>query len=232
MKSLSFWARDNKAIARIIIIALQLFLISSAFVLGSLLQFSGSPNIYWIVLAFLMLMGVIFYPGKNQNQKFNPYILQKICDGIIVITSFFLILLTVNYISFQQEVSEPVGSSIIVKNEVQLLSTSKRVSKKNFRKHLKTFIKKLRQRGKSLSTVMQIILIVLVLALAAAACYGIIFLSCSILCSGGGFLGLLVLFGIPAVLFGAAALIDKITDGGLSRGRYKDIRRRRSIIPW
>ena len=232
MKSLSFWARDHIVIARLIITALHLLLISIAFVLGSLLQFSGSSNIYWIVLAFLVLVGVIFYPGKNKYLKFNPYILQKVCDGILVITSFFLIILTVNYISFQQEVSASPGSTYIVKNEAQLLSTSKRVSKKTFRKHLKTYIKKIRKSGKSLSTAVQIILIVLVIALAAAASYGIIFLSCSILCSGGGFLGLFVLFGIPAVLFGAAVLIDKITEGGLSRGGYKEIRRKRPIIPW
>ena len=235
MKSLSFWARDHKFVARIIIIFCYCLLILCSIFLSELIMLPGFKWGYIMIPIAMALAGFIFYPAKkNKNKYHNFYTRQKVCDASLIIGTF-LCLFLLNASPVNIRISEPVNASSIYSNSVKVLPSTQHSfkSKKRLRKTFRNYVRQLRNGDKPLSPTVQFILITLVILVAGSAMFGIMVLSCNVACSGGGFLGLLILLlGTAGITIGAAFLIRKISEGGYETKRYRENRRKKPIIPF
>ena len=210
-------------------------MIISSIVLRALINLPISPAGFIIIPIAFILAGFIFYPAKkNKNKYHHFYTRQKLCDASLIIGTFFC-LFFLNNSPATLRISEPVNASSIYKNSVKVLPSTQNTykAKKKLRKSFRNYIRHLRDHGKPLSATVQFILIALLILVTGLAMYGIIVLSCNVACSGAGFLGLLIfLSGAAGITIGAAFLLRKISEGGYETKRYRQNRRKKSIIPF
>jgi len=212
MKLLSFWAKNNLYKARLLLILGQTLLVIIAFLMGAI--FSSlpyfSPETFRFIGLSLFFIGLILYPIKNTRWTFlkHSYFRQKCMDGILIFSSLFL------FFGLGQQLMEApspelIGATqtkswkaeLVVHSRTTNISPKaskkatrkqKRLERKQLRKSLKKTIKK---HKKGLSTGVKVLLILLTLLLSSVLIYGLLFLSCSLVCSGMEVLAYIVLGG-------------------------------------
>lgn len=157
MKRVSFWAHNHKVTARIIIAFIYFFLNLLGLFGGDLLSSLHivlSPAFYFIPI-LLTLGGILIYPSKKRKHFYkNFYSRQKLADGLLIIATFLFITYTGNSFNYTRKINplnsafaisilkSPVSSSIVPGNSL-VGKKSGQLSKKETRKHLRSFIKEI-----------------------------------------------------------------------------------------
>ena len=212
MKQLSLWGFRHKWTSRFLIVLSYLVLNGLGLVLGDLLfsydvQVSGFI-VYGLVAAYLAVF--LLYPfRKHRKQYSNYYRFQKTCDGVLIATSFLLVISAANLRHVPNSPFHFPSAKAIVPANVQpsappsVTKTGKVKSIiKSVKSNLSSTLQKLRAYYKSRSTGTQIVLIFLAVVLAAAALYLVLGLSCSIACAGSDGAAILVaVLGTGLVIF-------------------------------
>ena len=94
MKRVSFWARENKYSARIIIALFYLWLHFTGLFLGDIIHSFNihfTPLFYQVAIV-MTLSGFILYPLKNRKHQYkNFFARQKVADFILVSATFLFI---------------------------------------------------------------------------------------------------------------------------------------------
>jgi hypothetical protein len=220
MKSLSFWARDHKIAARIIIALCYVILNITGLFLGDLIySVSGTFNVALLLIPVIMtITGYIFYPKKKYKDSYqNFYVRQKANDFILITATFLFVVFAGNSVNRNFDLGNPVSASIIKRpaQNTQNIAKEKRshyprFSKKNLRQQLKAWRYSYRTAGDDKKS----FLTVLVIAGAIIVFFFVAALSCNISCSGNEALGTTVLIlGIAGIAYGATKLIQRITRG-------------------
>ncbi len=222
MKKLSFWSRDHKTSARILIVVGYLILNMAGLFLGDLLHsFTGNFNAAIILIPIILTMvGYFFYPDKkNKNVYKNFYSRQKLNDGFLVFATFLFLVFAGNKLNENTRWSQSASAlSInypISKNSVENKTVNTKPQKgtkayKNFKHRIKALRKAYKESSKSEKTLM----IIGVVLLAGAVGYGLAAVACGISCSGSEALAIVVfVVGLGGIIFGAVKLIQRITRG-------------------
>lgn len=221
MKRVSFWALHHKVAARSIIVLIYFFLNLLGLFFGDILSSLNivlSPAFYLFAI-LLTLGGILFYPSKKRKHFYkNFYSRQKFADGLLITATFLFITYSGNSFNYTKTINpvnpalaisiveSPVSSSIVKKNA--------HLSKKENRKHVRSFIKEIRKKYKATSHSGKTVLIILVVLGAVFLSFLILALACNIACSGSEALAYIVgVVGIAAVIFGAIKLIQSINIG-------------------
>lgn len=212
MKRLSLWAYHHPWAARLLIVLCYGVLNVTGFLIGDLLLLLG------VHLGTALLYGgtavaaitLMLYPQRRDKHRYRHYYLrQKTCDGLLIATTFLLIVSTAN---LRPGVATPFASTpvqAVVPATVYpagSIPPAKRVTKASFlsvvRNKALHIFQKARDSYKRISTRDKIILTALLALLAAAAMYGVIAWACSLSCSGSEAVGWIVLIaGTGAVIF-------------------------------
>ena len=222
MRKLSYWSRDHKQSARILIVFSYLILNVTGLFFGDLLHsIIGIFNSALILIPIILtIVGYIFYPNKKDKTAYkNFYFTQKLNDGFLIIATFLFLVFTGNKLNENRGWNQSASASSIhypssknsLKNKTANTKpqSSNSVSK-NFKERLKTLRRALK-KGTGTEKALAIFFVILVsglaLSMVAAA-------SCSLTCSGSEALGTIVLIlGIPAIIFGAVKLFQRMTRG-------------------
>ena len=223
MKKLSFWSRDHKTSARILIIVGYLILNVAGLFLGDLLHsFAGNFNAALLLIPVaLTLAGYILYPSKkNKNSYKNFYSTQKLNDGILIIATFLFIVFAGNKLNettmWSQSASAisihyPTSEKSVENKTVNTKPQKGTKAYKNFKQRIKALRKAYKESTKTEKTLM----IIGVVLLAGAVGYGLAALACGISCSGSEALAIVVfVVGLGGIIFGAVKLIQRITGRG------------------
>ncbi len=238
MKQLSFWAHNHKVAARTIIVFIYFFLNLLGLFCGDLissLNINLSPAFYFIPI-LLTLGGILLYPSKKRKHFYkNFYSRQKFADGLLMAATFLFIIYagnsfnstrTINPLSTAFAISivkPPVSSSVVPGNSLSG-KKSGQLSKKETRKHFRSFIKEIRKKYKATSNSGKTIYIILVVLGAIFLSYLMLGLACTIACSGSEALAFIVGFvGIGAVIFGAVKLIQRIKRGPPQKNKTTEV---------
>ena len=101
MKRLSYWGRDHKWSARVIIVLATVLMNACILYAGFRLEQSGIilPSALFLLAMLVYLLGVLYYPEKNQRISIGAhrfYIRQKACDGIVLGAGLVMFLLIGN----------------------------------------------------------------------------------------------------------------------------------------
>lgn len=222
MRKFSYWSRDHKQSARILIIIGYLILYVTGLFLGDLLHsISGTFNQALILIPIILtLVGYIFYPDKKNKAAYkNFYITQKLNDGFLIIATFLFLVFTGNKLNenrgWNQSASAlsihyPASEISLPNKTVNTKPQSGTKASKTFKQRLKALRKVYKESTKTEKTLM----IIGVLLIAALAACGIGAASCSLSCSGNGTASFMVFFvGTPLIIFGAIKLIQRIKRG-------------------
>lgn len=225
MKSISMWAASHKALAQICIVAIYLALNLLGLFTGDLFNSIGiifNP-LFLLIPLTISILGLIFYPSKK-NKYFikNFYIKQKFTDCLLAVATFLFIVFTGN--SFKNftinaptsfvfgfvSTTSPPAKLITEKDYKQ----SPQLSKKQFRKSIRSMVKNIRKTYKESTKTGKTIYIILAILAAAALIYLLAGLACSISCAGAEAWAYVVFFvGLSAIVFGLVKLIQRITRG-------------------
>ncbi|MEO6683804.1 MAG: hypothetical protein ABIN48_13360 [Ginsengibacter sp.] len=228
MKTLAYWARENKNTARWIICIFYVFFNLIALFLGDLFHSMniGFTSPFFLFALLLSLSGWMLYPSKRNKRDYkNFFFRQKFCDLILVSATFLFMIYFGNALNNNQNLIRNQvqaisvihsGDQIVLKNTSTEKST---FSKKQFRKEVLAKIKHLRKAYKETGKGNKTLLIALAILGALFLSMGIAALSCNIACSGSEALSIVVLvLGIGGIIFGLIKLIQRI-----SRGKRKEI---------
>lgn len=223
MRKLSYWSRDHKQLARILIVTGYLILNVTGLFLGDLVHsISGTFNYAFILIPIILTMvGYFFYPdNKNKNSYRNFYSTQKLNDGFLIMATFLFLVFAGNKLNESTRWSQSVSALSIhyptAKNSVQnkTVNTKPQSGTKAY-KTFKQRLKALRKAYKESTKTEKILMIIGVVLLAGLAGSGVAALSCNLSCSGNEALAIVVLIiGIGGIIYGGYKLIQKITGGG------------------
>jgi hypothetical protein len=222
MRKLSYWSRDHKKSARILIVFSYLILNVTGLFLGDLLHsITGTFNPALILIPIILtIVGYISYPQKKNKAAYNNfYITQKLNDCFLIIATFLFIVFTGNKLNENRGWNQSASASSIHYPSSKISLKNKTVNtkpqsgtsvSKNFIERLQTLRRALK-KGTGTEKALAIFFVILVsglaLSMVAAA-------SCSLSCSGSEALGTIVLIlGIPAIIFGAVKLFQRMTRG-------------------
>lgn len=221
MKKLSYWAKEHKIHARIIIIASFIFLNALAFFTGHSLNQLGIfflPG-FLIGCFFIFLIALIAYPLKKQKgtkvKSSLYYYLQKSCDFILAASTFCMIV----YLSNRPEnlfqfypqlkafviTSPPKDSTVKHYKSIADFHSSlldgkgNQLKWKERKKLLKEQVREIK-KDNNLSKGEKIALIVLSVLVAAGLILLVAGLSCNLSCSGSDALAAIVGIGGTAVV--------------------------------
>ncbi|HVU56953.1 MAG TPA: hypothetical protein VHD83_17950 [Puia sp.] len=220
MKKLSYWARDHRAAARILIILLQLLLTLSAVYTGQVLRtlrmrLDGSIA---VTLFLILLTAALLYPRRGRHGGLSGYRRQKACDFLVAMSCCCLLCFIVNRNYTTALVSSGVYGSLPVDHDAQ--QTRPAASNEEDRS--------VNPPRRHRHTTEKIALILCVIALAAVCFYGVASLSCSLSCSGSTGLAVVVLAGGLAGIFILGFLAIRSI---LRWGRRNKLSVRRSYMP-
>lgn len=221
MKSLSLWAYHHKGTARLLIVLCYLVLNLIGFLAGDLLLFMNLQVSAFIVylIATVFLLALVLYPSRREKHRYgNFYVWQKTCDGVLITTTFLLIISAAN---LRQAVDSPFRISTVqalvpsFALPPQKVSIQKKEHKLSFIQKAKSKLAKavqsVRSYWKSRTTAEKVLLIFLAAVLAAAALTGVLALSCNIACAGSDGAAILVaVLGSALVIFLLARAIRGI----------------------
>lgn len=222
MKKLSFWSRDHKTSARILIVVVYLILNLAGLFLGDLLHsFTGNFNAALLLIPVaLTLAGYIFYPSKKNKEAYkNFYSTQKLNDGFLIIATFLFIVFAGNKLNENARWSQsasalsinyPTSKNSVENKTVNTKPQSGTKASKKFKQRLKALRKAYKESTKTEKALM----IFGVVLLAGVVGYGLAALACNISCSGSEALAIVVLIiGVVGIIYGAVKLIQRITGG-------------------
>jgi hypothetical protein len=214
MRKLSYWSRDHKNPARILILIGYLILNVTGLFLGDLVHsISGTFNQALILIPIILtIVGYIFYPKKKYKSIYkNFYSRQKLNDLLLIGSTFMFLTFIGNNTNSVQNIHQPLFASAIVFHPSRTIKpTTVSHSSKNLRQRFKAFRKAYKDKTKSQKTMA----IIGILLLAGAMMVLIGALSCSIACSGGETLSIIVVIvGFVGVIFGASKIIKRINHG-------------------
>jgi len=249
MKHISFWAKRNKVASRSILVAIHGSLILLAIFAGMRLaacDFNIAAFIY-IPFSISYLLGMLLYPERKKQYaaagRKRIYKIQKSCDFVLALSSFFLIVAFVaSHFSekysagWDTAMASQPGPARITNESSHLLPTENEKQslthklthseKKALRHELKKELRQLLSASSKGShesagdVIGKILLIILTLALAAGLSYLVAALGCSIACSGAeGLAVIVVVFGLGGVITLSIVTIKAI----LHMGRKKKI---------
>lgn len=227
MKNLSFWGRNNKNAARLIIIVSYVFLNAIALFLGDLfysMNVAFTP-LFCALAVVLTLIGYMIYPLRSRKGEYrNFFIRQKSADFILITSTFLFIVYLGNVLNnTNNPFRNPVQAiSVITGNNAAAIHHSpvekKVVTKKDLRKKIRAEFNSLRKAYKDSTKGQKILYIALAVLAALALGYGVAILACHISCSGSEALAIVVgLVGFAGIVFGLVKVIQRIT-----RGKPKD----------
>jgi hypothetical protein len=213
MKQLSFWALMNPYKAQFIITVSQLILTIIAIYSGIWLFMQDIllPNLVFYTGLTLFFIAFACYPIRRARYAFwkKTFAKQKTMDALLVV-SYLLTAVTVSNrdanIAWKSVPPQVQKIQIALKTSVDEPVKSLSFKEKLIKKYVKFVIQQ--KVAKPLSTAEMIWGILAVLALTVLLAVLVFGLACSISCSGGNALGLLLLFGASAfVLVGLISLI-------------------------
>lgn len=212
MKHLSLWAHHHKWSARLLIVVCYFVLHAAGLMIGDLLLILhvhvSALSVYLFVAA--AMAAFILYPSRKEKHRYhNYYVRQKTCDGILIATTFLLVISAANLrhgnntpFSFSSaRAVAPVSVS-----PARILTKEPPEKKSSFFQKLTTrfthTFQKVRHWYQRLDTRDKIILTTLLALAAGLAMYGVISWACSLSCSGSEATGWIVLVaGTGVVLF-------------------------------
>lgn len=212
MKRLSLWAYHHKGAARLLIVLCYVVLNATGFLVGDLLLLLDvhvSPLLVYLVTA-AAIAAFIGYPQRKEKHRYaNFYGRQKVCDGLLITSTFLFLLCAANG---RQADNSPFSLSPVRAVVPVALPSAHVVTNENPEKKTSLFsevktrltqgIQKVRNYYKRLNTTDKIILTALLALVALAALYGVIAWSCSLSCSGSEATGWIVLVaGTGVILF-------------------------------
>lgn len=229
MHSLSIWAKQHLYTARLLLVIGQTILAIGAFLMGAL--FSSIPyfsaEIFKYIGLSLFFIGLIFYPIKHTKWRFlqYSYFRQKCMDAILIFSSIFL------FFGMGQQLMKAPTTGLIGATETKtwraelvvhsrttnvspkaskkITRKQKRLERKQLRRHLKKVIK---QNKKELSEGMKALLIIGTLLLASFLLSFLMYLSCSLACSGMDILAAITIgAGGPLVITLAVLAIRRVS---------------------
>jgi hypothetical protein len=210
MKRLSFWANQHKWSARLLIVIGYLVLNAAGFLIGDLLELLGVHVSSWFIylLCAAALCGFMAYPYPGEKHRYRCYYgKQKACDGILLTTTFLLVISAANLRHAANTPFSPSAAGAVMPASLHPsgIATKEKPSKKgSFLKKAKTkatqAFQAVRHWYKRLDTRDKIILTTLLALAAALALYGVIAWACSLSCSGPEAAGWIVLVGGTGVV--------------------------------
>ena len=212
MKRISYWAKNNAAKARIIIALSEVMLFVLAVSLGIfLMRIDIYLPLFIAMLSLLLLVtAIITYPSKEILRKLRSklYVRQKICDISISVSVFILVCFMVNRDKIiEWNIYTPLHGTCSSFKELNDGTPKKTVSKRQVRKELRAWRKKLRKDKDALTALY--VALVIIGSLGLFVLLG--GLVCGISCSGNEGLALVVLLaGTFGIVFLAVKLISNI----------------------
>ena len=223
MKSISFWAHNHKAAARISIILIYFLLNAVGLFMGDILFSMNillSP-LYYVFAILIGIFGLIIYPSKKiKSTHKNFYFQQKTADIILLISTFIFIIYTGNIIynpGYKAVENTWASNAVRLNSNTSSPGTNQRVivSKKEGHKKLRNIIREFRKRYKESTKGQKTLYIIISAIVAAGLILGVSVLSCNIGCSGSVALAYIVLFlGLGGIIFGLVKIIQRINRGG------------------
>lgn len=234
MKKLSFWAREHKWEARVLIIASLAALAVFALLSGILLRQLGLllPGIFLFASAGLYLAAFIAYPFAFQKKRERSatafYRRQKTCDMMLAATSFLLMLFFANrpekifsYGPSLQAASTlpsslPADSIQKKYKSIPAFSASLKdengvpLKWKEKKKLLKEQVRAIKQ-DRDMSDGAKAGLIILSIAVALGLVYGVAAIACNLSCSGQeGAAAVVMIGGVGVIIFLTVLVIRSI----------------------
>lgn len=239
MRSLSFWAKNNRPIAITILVITKILLVLLAYSLGRILQGGELVVPAWVyyVSIFFFVAGAVAYPASKKSKTASSgryhYWRRKTCDVVMSICCFVMITTLVNSnfgivspsnISASnapgvRPTAEEILASLAHRDKSSLTKMEKRILKKEFKKQLKLYAKakitgKKKDADKSL-------LIILTIVAALGLLYLVAALSCGLACNGAeGAATLVAILGVVGVVIGTIFVIRAINRRDRKRREY------------
>ena len=218
MRTLVYWARDNRWKARIIIIFLIYPLLNlTGWLLGDLLSYHhihiSQAWCYPLSIFFLLLFLVYPFRADKKYRHFYPW--KRTVDALMIIASFSFILIRGNNFNSPGVQQYAVTSSYAASQLTSNTSTEPSAKPaKEKKKALKKFLQNLRKKYKNMSREEKTGLIILAVFVAVLLIFGLFALTCSIACSGAEGLAYVVFFlGLGGIIFGLVRVIRRIKLG-------------------
>lgn len=222
MKSISFWASNHKATARVTIILIYFLLNAVGIFLGDILFSMNiflSP-LFYVAATLIALLGLIIYPSKRlKYSRKNFYFQQKNADIILLIGTFLFIIYTGNSVynsdfKGSDRASASTAIYLISNHSSTAIIERKVVSKKQGAKKLRNVIREFRKKYKSSTKGQKTLYIIISVIVAAGLILGVSALACNIACSGSEAIAYIILFlGIGGIIFGLIKIIQRINRG-------------------
>lgn len=218
MKKLSFWAKNNRKKAIIIIVFSHFFLAGIAIV-GGLWAFANDYFISHKMMMFLTIvfgLSIFFYPIKGQQRGWlkYSYLRQKSMDFCMTFSYLLLILSFTNQKAFElvENLNYMTASAQFIVHKVK---PNHSASKKTLRQQLKKARKVLKAKLKVLKKTVQTskdnsvekgALTLLIILAACLFLYFIVVFSCNLMCNGQAQAAFTVLIGGSALVIALAVL--------------------------
>lgn len=222
MKNISLWARQHKWAARCYItiayFLLNLLSLYFAFVLHQA-GFAAGP-ISVLVLSLPFTLALAYYPKRKQKETYsNFYHLQKTCDGVLVSTSFLLMICA--SLHFNTTKNQPTTATVYaatpttgnIKPTIKIKWTKPGLIIKQWA-GLKKNVRALKQAYKQSADGKKTGLTILASLVAAGLLMLVLSLSCSLSCSGAEGAAVLVLLGgTGLIVFLLIKVLQRINRG-------------------
>ena len=204
MKRISFWAKENPANARFILLIAHILIACCAVFLGLSSYINDVIIPSWLIILSANLFFVFFllYPikGRKRGAFKHSYWRQKTLDFALVMFGAFLLTAAINQFAFssaERIIEGPIQAKFIVNKITPDLSPEKNKNpianfkgqwkkmKKELKAELKAYKKKVRsQKEDSGIVILKIFLIILTLAVTVFLGILVAALACNISCSG------------------------------------------------
>ncbi len=245
MKKISYWARDHKRSARIIIVLSMFLLAVIGINTGILLSDLNSriPIIILILSALVYSIAFIAYPSKKlkgTSLNYNAfYFRQKTCDFLLAFSTFWMFVFMGNRpdqlfqyknlfgISLASNASILPGDSVLKSyKSIAEFSASmkdkdgKTLKWKERKKLLKEQVRAIKKSTES-SNGEKVVLIIVSILLALLLLYIVATISCLIGCSGSGVLGVIIAVGGTGLVI--LLLIKMIKSSNSKKRKSKDV---------
>lgn len=229
MKKISLWAKQNKGLARFLVVAIKIILAFLAYYVGR--EFYQRqvhmPVMLLGITASISLCTTILYPSKKLNQlsRHRLYVRQKSCDFILSACTFIIIVTIVNNqytikpslfstsiastIKRTPPKAEDIIASLSYRDKSSLTRVEKRVLKKEFFKQLKIYaIAKVTHDKEKAGSALPVMLTII-------AAIGLLFLLgalvCNLSCSGSDVAaGIVAVLGLTAIIWGTVVVIKHL----------------------
>ena len=238
MKKISYWAKNHRLTAIIVLVIAKLLLAFIAAYLGlSLLGMNiRVPFAVFFIALLVLIIAAIAYPSKHITTltKKQLYIRQKTCDFIIATCSFIMIGAWVNTnlpvpintaiaanaataaaastTTAINPTAEEILASLKYRDKSTLTRQEKRILKAEFKNQLKVYaVAKLKGRKDDAGKAG---LIILTIVAALGLLYLVAAIACNLSCNGSDAAALVVgILGTALIIWGDIAVVRRISRG-------------------